>query len=406
MSSITSLTGSTPVTTAGAATIINTNFSNLNTDKIETSILDTDTALAANSDTKIATQKAVKAYVDSGGVANASETVKGLVEEATDAEIAAGTATGSTGARLYINPSKQYGAKFSDTDIYESLTEPSTWTDLDLSSVVGVKQKMVMLKVSNQATDITSVYAFRPKSDTGEYYNSAGANNLTNIALTANTSATTIVKTDTNGVIQWKSNDLLTAITTGNTSTTGTHNSNKPFLIVAVYSTTNDVTAVSFNGTALTQIGTAFAITWSSRYGSLWYLSNASQGSYAISVTGGTANIIDGLSVGGVDLENPIESITTSTDETASANPTLQVTTLKSNAFVFAFGQIQNSPSAGSGTTEIFEGASVDVGYKSTNEVSPTGNFTINLTASSGGWRLRGFALNQAKVKISVQSYW
>lgn len=406
MSSITSLTGSTPVTTAGAATIINTNFSNLNTDKIETSVLDTDTALTANSDTKIATQKAVKAYVDSGGVANASETVKGLVEEATDAEIAAGTATGSTGARLYINPSKQYGAKFSDTDIYESLTEPSTWTDLDLSSVVGVKQKMVMLKVSNQATDITSVYAFRPKSDTGEYYNSAGANNLTNIALTANTSATTIVKTDTNGVIQWKSNDLLTAITTGNTSTTGTHNSNKPFLIVAVYSTTNDVTAVSFNGTALTQIGTAFAITWSSRYGSLWYLSNASQGSYAISVTGGTANIIDGLSVGGVDLENPIESITTSTDETASANPTLQVTTLKSNAFVFAFGQIQNSPSAGSGTTEIFEGASVDVGYKSTNEVSPTGNFTINVTASSGGWRLRGFALNQAKVKISVQSYW
>jgi len=404
MSSITTIASSDVI--ANSRTDINTNFSNLNTDKIETSVLDTDTTLAANSDAKIPSQKAVKAYVDSGGVTNASETVKGLVEEATDAEIAAGTATGSTGARLYINPSKQYGAKFSDTDIYESLTEPSTWTDLDLSSVVGVKQKMVMLKVSNQAIDITSVYAFRPKSDTGEYYNSAGANNLTNIALTTNTSATTIVKTDTNGVIQWKSNDLLSAITTGNTSTTGTHNSNKAFLIVAVYSTTNNVTAVSFNGTALTQIGTAFAITWSSRYGSLWYLSNASQGSYAISVTGGTANIIDGLSVGGVDLENPIESITTSTDETASANPTLQVTTLKSNAFVFAFGQIQNSPSAGSGTTEIFEGASGDVGYKSTNEVSPTGNFTINVTASSGGWRLRGFALNQAKVKISVQSYW
>ena len=46
MSTITSLQGSTPVTTAGAATIINTNFSNLNTDKIETSYLDTDTTLA------------------------------------------------------------------------------------------------------------------------------------------------------------------------------------------------------------------------------------------------------------------------------------------------------------------------------------------------------------------------
>lgn len=43
---------------------INTNFANLNSDKIETSYLDTDTALAANSDSKIATQKAVKTYVN------------------------------------------------------------------------------------------------------------------------------------------------------------------------------------------------------------------------------------------------------------------------------------------------------------------------------------------------------
>lgn len=43
---------------------INTNFANLNSDKIETSVIDTDTALSANSDSKIPTQKAVKAYVD------------------------------------------------------------------------------------------------------------------------------------------------------------------------------------------------------------------------------------------------------------------------------------------------------------------------------------------------------
>lgn len=44
---------------------LNTNFSNLNTDKMETSVLDTDTSLAANSDSKVATQKATKTYVDS-----------------------------------------------------------------------------------------------------------------------------------------------------------------------------------------------------------------------------------------------------------------------------------------------------------------------------------------------------
>lgn len=104
MSTITSLTGSTPVTTAGAATIINTNFSNLNTDKIETSVLDTDTTLAANSDAKVATQKAVKAYVDSGGNPNASTIARGIVEEATQAELTAGTQTGGSGARLFLNP--------------------------------------------------------------------------------------------------------------------------------------------------------------------------------------------------------------------------------------------------------------------------------------------------------------
>lgn len=46
---------------------INTNFANLNADKIETSVLDTDTALAANSDAKIPSQKAIKAYVDAIG---------------------------------------------------------------------------------------------------------------------------------------------------------------------------------------------------------------------------------------------------------------------------------------------------------------------------------------------------
>lgn len=62
MSLITTLNASDLITNSRA--VINTNFSNLNTDKIETSVLDTDTALTANSDSKIATQKAVKAYVD------------------------------------------------------------------------------------------------------------------------------------------------------------------------------------------------------------------------------------------------------------------------------------------------------------------------------------------------------
>lgn len=63
MSTITSLGASDNGATSRST--INTNFTNLNTDKIETSVLDTDTALTANSDSKVATQKAVKAFVES-----------------------------------------------------------------------------------------------------------------------------------------------------------------------------------------------------------------------------------------------------------------------------------------------------------------------------------------------------
>ena len=103
MSTITTINSTDLISDSRA--VINTNFSNLNTDKIETSYLDTDTALAANSDVKIATQKAVKTYIDTSGGANASTTVRGIVEEATQAEVDAQTAAGGTGARLFINPS-------------------------------------------------------------------------------------------------------------------------------------------------------------------------------------------------------------------------------------------------------------------------------------------------------------
>jgi hypothetical protein len=107
---------------------INTNFANLNSDKIETSVIDTDTALAANSDAKIPSQKAVKAYADAVITQNASDTAKGAVEIATSAEINAGTATGATGAALAISPD---GLKASQNPIvrtYLNAGSPATWT--------------------------------------------------------------------------------------------------------------------------------------------------------------------------------------------------------------------------------------------------------------------------------------
>jgi hypothetical protein len=85
-------------------TKVNTNFANLNSDKIETSYLDTDTSLTANSDVKIATQKAVRAYVDAGGlgtnITTATGTTLSLTTTASQRVVvwAKGDLTNSTGA--------------------------------------------------------------------------------------------------------------------------------------------------------------------------------------------------------------------------------------------------------------------------------------------------------------------
>lgn len=159
--------------------VINDNFDYLESGKMPLSYLDTDTTLSANSDVRVASQKAVKAYVQSGGVSNASETERGLTEEATDSEVTSGASVGATGAKLFVTPAKlatrlnNSVAKFSTTGVFNS-TPPSTYTDLDLSAVVGAMQRVVLLQITNVTQSLTG---------------------------------TAIVKTDTAGVVEWIAND-------------------------------------------------------------------------------------------------------------------------------------------------------------------------------------------------------
>ncbi len=66
MSTLTTVQAGDLITDSRA--VINNNFSDLNTDKMETSVLDTDTTLSADSDLKVPSQKAVKAYVDANSI--------------------------------------------------------------------------------------------------------------------------------------------------------------------------------------------------------------------------------------------------------------------------------------------------------------------------------------------------
>lgn len=82
MSVITTINSGDLIT--NSRTTINNNFANLNAGKIETSVIDTDTTLAANSDAKLPSQKAIKAYVDAALVNSiSSETTAGATHSLT-----------------------------------------------------------------------------------------------------------------------------------------------------------------------------------------------------------------------------------------------------------------------------------------------------------------------------------
>ena len=166
MSSITNIDSTDLITDSRAD--INNNFANLNADKMETSVLDTDTTLAADSDSKVATQKAVKAYVDAGGNVNATETTKGIVEIATQAEVDAGTATGATGASLVVTPETLQGSNISSFggDGTDGALDTSGGTvDLDLGAANVVQKNYTSITVasnnltfSNKASSGTIVF--------------------------------------------------------------------------------------------------------------------------------------------------------------------------------------------------------------------------------------------------------
>jgi hypothetical protein len=211
MSTITTINSGDLITNSRAD--INNNFANLNADKIETSVIDTDTALTANSDAKLPSQKAVKAYVDAGGNVNASSTVKGIVEEATQAEAVSGTAVGATGARLYLNPSIA-GTKFPGTQVFSGTSPNATFTDLDLSSVVGAVSRIVLLRVVNESAS-TLAATFRKNGETGDFgaLGSTSVFGASKCVVTSTTGAQyAVVITDSAGVVEWTGNSGLATV--------------------------------------------------------------------------------------------------------------------------------------------------------------------------------------------------
>lgn len=107
---------------------INNNFASLNSNKIETSVISTDSTFTGATDATLPSSLAVKNYVDAGGNVNASTTAKGIVEIATSAEIDAGTDIGGTGAQLVVTASALKGSLAPIVRTYLNAGSPHTWS--------------------------------------------------------------------------------------------------------------------------------------------------------------------------------------------------------------------------------------------------------------------------------------
>lgn len=92
----------------------------------------------------------------------------------------------------------------SGTKVYDNLPTPTSWADLDLSSVVGKNRVLAFLKLKNRNAMVGEVYWIRINGETeGVALGSthAAMNNIG--ALDASHIAYFVIETDTNGIMEW-----------------------------------------------------------------------------------------------------------------------------------------------------------------------------------------------------------
>lgn len=127
-----------------------------------------------------------------GTIATTQSPGDNTTKVATTAFVIANSVSGATG--------------FSTTQVFTG-TAPTSYTDLDLSAVVGATQRMVMLRVFDGGG--SGYYSFRPNGTT--YTQDDASSTAQGVSRTGVIGGTpsgsfVIVKTDTAGVIEWKGN--------------------------------------------------------------------------------------------------------------------------------------------------------------------------------------------------------
>lgn len=109
----------------------------------------------------------------------------------------------SAGVVGYSTPPPSASLTIVETEVFNSTSPGTTYTDLDLSGTVGAQVTLVILKVRGQ----TGACAFRKNGDTDEFWSNTEDEKARGCALTANAELlhnVFVVVTDASGIVEWK----------------------------------------------------------------------------------------------------------------------------------------------------------------------------------------------------------
>jgi hypothetical protein len=114
--------------------------------------------------------------------------------------------SGSASATTFLSGDQSYKTitiwNHSGTEAFSSNPPPSSWTDLDLSSIVGANYALVMLRIAHTGSTVPTTFHFRPNGDTGDIA-TADTGCASIVINTQNNVGYVTVETSSAGVIEW-----------------------------------------------------------------------------------------------------------------------------------------------------------------------------------------------------------
>lgn len=93
----------------------------------------------------------------------------------------------------------------SGVKVYDNTNSPTSWTDLDLSAVVGKNRAFVLIKILNRNAALDNYCYTRMNGETNEVAKDATLGCMLNGVVLAPTNiAYFVIETDKNGIFEWK----------------------------------------------------------------------------------------------------------------------------------------------------------------------------------------------------------